>query len=1736
MKMKENILQKITAVLLIVTLTMANFLLLGVNMVTYAAELATMDRNTSHKNVEFMAYFKDAQENELTEASVPMNAENLKLQLEVVVKQEGYFNGKITLDNANFKLKSEILSEGISKVEGNTIELTQINAGETRKIEVGIELIKDEKFDLSLLDMESKISIEGTYKDSTEKDIKVTGTRTVQLLLVEPYSSSAVESDAQNTQETQKTQGTEENKKNQDNQEVQIEQQEQQNENVEESNNASKLEQSVLTNKVTTYDGKTTRMLQLKVESVLEGNEFPVQSKKIEMVAPKINNKYPEKVLVTSMENLVTNGKELSQDDWKYDAETGKVEIQIKNEAEENKVTWKRTGTDKFIVTYFFDETASLEKQKVQTKSETTLYDKENTVIVANSELELTEAEVDGMISVNVTSQEENIYKGKLYAGIEREFVEQIDLDVSVSKVADSVELVENGSKLGLDTIYTKQTQFKKENMQEILGEEGSISILNANTDAKLAYIDVNTQADENGNIVVSYPENIKEIKIKITKPMKEGKLVFYQTKVIKQTTSKKLQQTQEMEYGVDASYRMQTQVNPVGGSTAKINLLETQTSAHLEINKTELSTMTTNKNVEIRAVLETRDEKNELYKNPKIVIQLPEKVEKIEVKSLDLLYEDELKIKSAGLKGNTIEIQLEGEQTKYKEQAIEGATIIINAELTTNRKIGNSTEQIKMTYTNQKAMHYAEGKNQGEDSKDINLVSYAGVVTTNEVPEYNLEVVNNEGDTTAKLDLGAEAKQATIQSEIINNNEGNISNVKVLGTYPTKDATESNNIDVAVGKVQVEGIDESKVKVYYSENADANINLEDSANQWKEELTDNTQAKKYLVTIANMGVQEGATLSYDIDIPEKLEYNQEAKQDYEVYYTNDTIGVNQKLRVASLSLETGEGPVVETSLKALLGVNESSEVKEGQIIKYQLTATNTGSENATDIKMVGQVPEGTVYVEELPQVAEEIIDEDEEGAIYKEYQNIKQKEFTIEKLAPGETVKKEYEVRVKAGTKNTKIKCQGTINYGEVEKKSNQVEMDVKEGQVQLSLTSIDDTGVLQAGYAYRYLLRVKNLTGKDLSNVELDVSTSELTVNNLYYNKVEGSEVTQIDGENNSLVIDKISADEEISVSISVSANMFVGTETKLASISVNAIANGNSTESNQKQMQVKSASIKMQCISENAGDYVKAGDIIKYKIKVINEGQNPVNNITISNKIEEYVSLVSVKLGATELSNEQYRIENDIEQVGEYVKIETELQQGESKEYEIDVVANMVPGSTEAIQINNETALYSNNIEFEKAAVQHILEPEEQEQPENTENPENPEQSEKPEQPENTENPEQSEKPEQPENIENPEQSEKPEQPENIENPEKPEEPEQPSNPQTPNNSDTTDNLSSKKITKVISGIAWLDKDENGQKDNGEDLLQGITVRLLDTKTNKMAKDLKGHEITTVTNESGFYSLAKVPQGEYMVIFEYDTSKYILATYKKEGVSNQNSSKVVDRKVTIEGQEKTVAATEVITIENKNIGNMNIGLKDAKTFDLKLDKYISKVIVQNSKGTSTQEYDNATFAKAEIDAKLINNTNVIVEYKIKVTNEGEVDAYIKNIADYVSSDYKFSSELNKDWYQSNGKLYNKSLANEKIKPGESKEIILTLTKKMTENNTGLINNTAEIVESYNEQGLLDVDSVAGNNVKGEDDLGSADLILSIKTGQIVTTVTLILTTIILVGVGAYFVAKIVLRKRII
>lgn len=137
------------------------------------------------------------------------------------------------------------------------------------------------------------------------------------------------------------------------------------------------------------------------------------------------------------------------------------------------------------------------------------------------------------------------------------------------------------------------------------------------------------------------------------------------------------------------------------------------------------------------------------------------------------------------------------------------------------------------------------------------------------------------------------------------------------------------------------------------------------------------------------------------------------------------------------------------------------------------------------------------------------------------------------------------------------------------------------------------------------------------------------------------------------------------------------------------------------------------------------------------------------------------------------------------------------------------------------------------------------------------------------------------------------------------------------------------------------------------------------------------------------------------------------------------------------------------------------------------------------------------------------------------------------LEKIADYAPTDLKFNSELNKDWYQASDGIYSTSLSNTKLAAGQSAELTLTLTKAMTENNLGLINNSAEISEEYNELGMTDKNSTPGNKVKGEKDYGSADLILGVKTGgEVYVGITIAIIAIL--GVAVFVIYRIKKDKK--
>ncbi len=294
-------------------------------------------------------------------------------------------------------------------------------------------------------------------------------------------------------------------------------------------------------------------------------------------------------------------------------------------------------------------------------------------------------------------------------------------------------------------------------------------------------------------------------------------------------------------------------------------------------------------------------------------------------------------------------------------------------------------------------------------------------------------------------------------------------------------------------------------------------------------------------------------------------------------------------------------------------------------------------------------------------------------------------------------------------------------------------------------------------------------------------------------------------------------------------------------------------------------------------------------------------------------------------------------------------------------------------------------------------------------------------------------------------------------------------------------------------TISGLVWLDQNRDGQIDSDEQIIKNIELRLLNLDTGETKSTVK-------TDDNGKYEFKELQKGKYIVAIKYDDTKYSLTEYKKSGINESINSDFISKVVNGE----KLGITDAIEINQNGIANINAGLMENKIFDLSINKYIKKITIQNSAGTTVREYNKEKIAKAEIHAKQIAGSTVVVEYGIDVKNEGEVAGYVNEIVDYIPSDMKFNSEMNKYWYLSTDKqLHNTTLANQVIKPGETKTVTVILTKTMTENNTGTTVNTAEIAKSSNDLAIADKDSTAVNKVNGEDDMSDARIIVSIKTG---------------------------------
>lgn len=1634
----KRIIQKILAILIIISMTMANLTMVGMNLVSYAADFIEINNS----NVRFNAYFKDGSQSQLT--TQKLDEKDLKLAIELGVSNDGYFtDGKIQLDdNANFKFKTDIKDEHISKIEDKTIYLKQINGGDNITIEVGIEFAEKEEFDLKYLGRTSNMSLSGTYVNSKsvnkKKNISIEGNAK---LTVNWTSSDDIDSN---------------------------------------------LGAELLTNSVYKVNEEDKRIVQLLVLSKVKDNSYPVQDTKIELNIPNS----PESVVVNKRTTKATNGDSVFEEN-NYQYADGKLTINVEN-GQNNKIKWLKNSYDAFVVTIQYSKNTEIANSTISINSKLTTYDSKT--LEQNAKIVI-DKETENLVSVEEVENQSSIAKGNLYAKQEKGYSTTTKLYVNYATVINGISLEENEPVFvkekndeGLANVEYVRSIINKNEFISLFGEDGTLELKDQNGNI-VSEITSSSKTDDNGNFVIEY-NDVSKLEILSSKPENNGTLnIINEKKISKLDYSREeIKELSSIKDNNRVIYTKNDDTKNENKSTATTGLAETASEASFKSEQSSLTVSRDSQELDMTVVLKTNDETKDLYKNPAVRITFPEQINKVSAQ-YKLLYGNGLEINSASVDEingrQALTINLKGKQNSYSDEAVEGATILIKANVNLNQLSTNSDEKLILNYTNENATRYVDN---GEITKKLSIISENSMILTNNMREKNVYTLNKENDQEVNLEANSSPEKDTIRMQVINNEEADISNTKILGTIA--------NIDGKIARTNAIQVNKD-AKVYYTTAENPNADLNNPNNGW---TTDNIKdAKHYLVELGDVKDKQEVDLSYNIAVSENLGYNLNTQTGYAVSYTNSLTGNEKTVEATNLLITTGNKAELKTEIKAKVGgeeIKENDEVKAGEIVTYEVNVKNTGKEDSSDFSIEAKIPDNMTLLNYNPKYGEGITEETANDPSSSEYY-IESSEKSITKsnlsIKAGESTTCEIMLRANENiTSEQEAKLAIKINYQDEnsEELSFTTKLTPANVSIVMNLQDRKPGEEINSNYSYRYIIAVKNLTNEKLKDVKVTVNNNKLIELGDLIARTENDEDASVEQIGGAYTIKEINPNGAVYLYI-FSQIKTVTDDIRYAEISANAEVNGSTVKSSKLSNPVIGVEVKTELntkTSMESGDsYLHPGDIVNYEIDAKNIGNIDSTNLKIHDNVSDYLDIKSVTLNGNSVDYEKETIYDENYNT---IIIDSPLKSNENAKINIQTKVNENLKANELLKVINKASAYDNILVGESEESTLYIESIKSNEGSNDDDNNN------------TNN-----------NTNN-----------NANG--------NGSSNNFANNSNSNNN--SNATTYTISGVAWFDANQNGSRDSSEQLLSGIKLYAINATTNKIAKDALGTEISATTDNSGFYTLANMPRGKYIIVFEYDTDKYIVTTYQADGVSANKNSDAVKATMKINGQDKTVAATDSIELTESK-ANIDLGLTEAKTFDLELEKAVSKVVVTNASGTKTYNFKDTNLAKVEIRSKYLNGSNVLVEYKIKVKNTGEVAGYAKNIVDYMPSTLSFSSSLNKDWYQKGNYIYNSSLADTKIEPGEEKEIKLILTKSMTESNTGLTNNKAEINSAYNLLNIDDTDSTPGNNKKDEDDMGSADVIITVSTGTAASYVVLTLSIVIAIAGISYIIYRKFLTEKI-
>lgn len=1695
--MEGKLLQKLIAVVLVICLTAVNFIFVA----TSAVYAVSNSINLANGDIVFKAYFKyddNGTIHNVSETTAHMSEGGklyLSLKLNEGVALKG---GNVEIEYANFKIDESKVSktyvDNISIKDGKiNVALKDISytdtANDAIEIELPIMFEEADEIPTSYFSMTNKYTLTGDYYKSSVKGTKIKDNNTVNTILTWKENSVGM-------------------------------------------NWNGSFE------KVIYLKDKT--LVQAKFESNYKDVYSPKETEKFTVNVPEIeipskDDKTKKEKVRPSSYAILMNGIKVDEDKITDDVvKANDTENTEKNEKEisvgtdfvkNNKIAWTNSG-DTYKVIYVFDNVTDLPEPVVlNAKISTKLYGREK---VFDKEINnvYSNEEEGSIVTVTAESLSKDVYKGYMYANSdETAYLEKYDVEFSyIDGLETKIELKEDNFKTENDkTVSTNnQTEYKeirinKEKLVKVLGEKGTLQILPDNKNINTITVDSTREADENGDVVITAKEldGANNVTINVVNAENEGTLTIIAQKAIKGNANQSkdtLKDVTEVETKVEVTNNQEEDKKEE--TTTTTELKETKTEATLEMSNDNCLSTTAENEVEFLATLKTGTMDTDLLKQPTIKMIFPRDVESIDLSSVSALYaEQELEIENAevidetvdGTKVKAILVKLKGEQINYKNKAIEGIKITINAKIKLNKMSTSKETNIKMIYTNENSVE----KEFTTDTK-VSIQAPYGLITNS--------------DLNAFFEVAGKPGKQTLTLEIVNNYNTAINDLAIIGIMPKTGASKEdfeNELradykEVTSVNTAIQASNVNEMKIEYSKDG----------KEWTDSIEN---ATKYRVIPAKNKLDAGEkiTLRYTITVDTIL-------HEFQISYTSEGTEKVQDLKMNKMESGTNKGDdntsskddsnkeenkddnkkggtqtqeptrttLVENNekititKKAVTGnttLNDGDEVTAGQVIRYTYQITNNSNEPIENVVFRANHENANIF-EEVTGKQQLSTNVDEEVEFTKEQEIEGKSEYVDEigTIEAGKTKVVTYQVRIKDNATTTKA----TINLtGDgIDEINDETTNTVKTAELKLTISNnLSKEYPIKQGKIFANTLAIKNNTDSKLNNILVSITIpKELEFYELY-DFENTNNYTLVQGDKNYVVFTLNELAGNTTKNMMLSLKMVAKEPEKTTrQLQYQAQVNQNIYYSNQAQVTMESnitTQVKAGQTANISDEVVKTGDKLTYTIVAKNAGSIK-DVITIKDFVPEaaVVKKVSYKIG-----NETTNVENiEDNKVIVMVELDPDEQVVLTIETEIDESKTGKETITNFATVSGERAPQEVKTKEITHKLQANIKQEETKQEDNKQD----------------------------ENKQDNKEDNKQE-----------------------NKQDGTEKVDEEKqkisgtaeVKEIISGKVWLDANKNGIRESSEKTLSGIPVYLADVKTGDYVKDDNGNKLETTTNDKGEYTFSGITDGKYVVIFKFDNVKYRNTEYRVKSATEMTNSDIITSKLSSVNDNINYGVTDTLVLNGKSLENIDAGLIENEVFDLTLNKYITKATVQNSAGTVVKQYNKEQLAKLEIDAKNLVGSTVLVEYTIEITNNGEIAGYANELIDYIPVDLTFSSEMNKDWYIStDGNLHTQALSKQLIEPGKSVTTKLTLVKTMTENNTGLTLNKAEIIKSSNELAIPDKDintkSGSTSNAKGtttQSKPNEAELIVSVRTG-VEYTVGIIVAIITLSATGIVIYTK--------